>query len=77
MEDRNMSAGFLQTPSQSMIATVSARGRQTCSLHPYQQDEVAFCIAITIAIRKVTSSCEVTHFPDQTILPFKPTEDDA
>ena len=71
MENRNMSAGFLQTPSQSMIATVSARSRQTCFLYPYQQNEVAFCIAITIAIRKATSFCGVNHFPDQTILPSK------
>ena len=77
MENRNMSAGFLQTPSQSMIATVSARSRQTCFLHPYQLNEVTFCIAITIAIRKATSFCGVNHFPDQTILPSKPTEDDA
>ena len=72
-----MSAGFLQTPSQSMIATVSARSRQTCSLYPYLQNEVAFCIAINIAIRKATSSCEVIHFPDQTILLSNPTENDA
>ena len=72
-----MSAGFLQTPSQSMIATVFARSRQTCFLYPYQQNEVAFCIAITIAIRKATSFCGVNHFPDQTILPSKPTEYDA
>ncbi len=77
MENRNMSAGFLQTPSQSMIATVSARRRQTCLLHPYQQNEVAFCIVITIAIRKATSSYGVNHFPDQTILHSEPTNDDA
>ncbi len=77
MENRNMSAGFLQTPSQSKIATVFTRSRQICFLHPFQQNEVAFCIAITIAIRKATSSCEVIHFPDQTILPSKPTEYDA
>ena len=77
MENRNMSAGFLQTPSQSKIATVFKRSRQICFLHPFQQNEVAFCIAITIAIRKATSSCEVIHFPDQTILPSKPTEYDA
>ncbi len=65
VEIRNVSVGFLQTPSQSKIATVLAGRWQTHSLHLWQQDVAVFCIAITIAIRKTASSCAINHFPDQ------------
>ena len=47
MENRNVSSGFLQAPSQSKIATVLAGRWQTHSLHLWQQDVAVFCIATT------------------------------
>ena len=64
MEIRNGSIGYLQTPSQSKIATVLTERRQAHSLRLWQQDVVVFCIAIAIAIRKTASSCAINHFPD-------------
>jgi hypothetical protein len=68
MENRNVSAGFLQTPSQSQIATVLARRWQTYSLQPWQQDVAVFCIATTSPSKRRLHHARKNLFPDQVIM---------